>query len=98
MENNNKEVESKIIAALEKVRPSLQADGGDVGFVSWDEKTGVVGVLRGNVPGKTVAIRADMDALPIEEATGVPYASKIKGKKNAAGTRLRRTVKIIQQA
>ena len=48
-------------------------------------KTGVVGLLRGGTPGKTVAIRADMDALPMDEATGVPYASKIKGKMHACG-------------
>jgi amidohydrolase len=48
-------------------------------------KTGVVGILRGKKPGKTVAVRADMDALPIEEANSVPYASKIKGKMHACG-------------
>lgn len=48
-------------------------------------KTGVVGLLRGEEKGKTVAIRADMDALPIEEANQVPYASKIKGKMHACG-------------
>ncbi|HEY6911461.1 MAG TPA: M20 family metallopeptidase [Myxococcales bacterium] len=40
-------------------------------------KTGVVGVLR-NGDGPVVMLRADMDALPVEEATGVPYASKVK--------------------
>ena len=39
--------------------------------------TGVVGLLR-NGDGPTVMLRADMDALPVEEATGVPYASKVK--------------------
>ena len=39
-------------------------------------ETGVVGVLR-NGPGPTVMLRADMDALPIEEATGLPYASHV---------------------
>lgn len=48
-------------------------------------KTGVVGVLRGAKEGKTVAIRADMDALPLEEANQVPYASKVKGKMHACG-------------
>lgn len=48
-------------------------------------KTGVVGLLRGKKDGKTVAIRADMDALPIEEANPVPYASKVKGKMHACG-------------
>ena len=42
-------------------------------------KTGVVGLLR-NGAGPTVMLRADMDALPIEEATGLPYASKVKAK------------------
>src|ERR1700751_2607053 len=40
-------------------------------------KTGVVGLLR-NGAGPTVMLRADMDALPVEETTGLPYASKIK--------------------
>ena len=40
-------------------------------------KTGVVGLLR-NGAGPTVMLRADMDALPVEEATGLPYASKVK--------------------
>jgi amidohydrolase len=39
-------------------------------------KTGVVGLLR-NGDGPTIMLRADMDALPIEEATGLPYASKV---------------------
>src|SRR6202051_4643032 len=39
-------------------------------------KTGVVGLLR-NGEGPTVMLRADMDALPVEEATGLPYASKV---------------------
>jgi len=48
-------------------------------------KTGVIGLLKGGKPGKTVAIRADMDALPIEEANQVPYRSKVKGKMHACG-------------
>src|SRR6478752_5550612 len=40
-------------------------------------KTGVVGILR-NGDGPTVMLRADMDALPVEEMTGLPYASRIK--------------------
>ncbi len=48
-------------------------------------KTGVVGLLQGEKAGKTVAIRADMDALPLEEANQVPYRSRIKGKMHACG-------------
>lgn len=39
--------------------------------------TGVVGVLKGGRPGRVVAIRADMDALPVKEQTGLPYASEV---------------------
>ena len=39
--------------------------------------TGVVAVLRGGRPGPTVALRADMDGLPVTEKTGLPYASKV---------------------
>ena len=49
-------------------------------------RTGVVGVIRGRLPGsKVVGMRADMDALPILEATGKPYASKTPGKMHACG-------------
>jgi amidohydrolase len=48
-------------------------------------KTGVIGLLRGKQPGKTVAIRADMDCLPMDEPVGAPYASKIKGRMHACG-------------
>jgi amidohydrolase len=41
-------------------------------------KTGVVGVLRGGRPGRTVALRADMDALPVTEQVALPFASKVQ--------------------
>ena len=48
-------------------------------------KTGVIGILKGNKPGKTVALRADMDALPIQEANDIPYKSKKVGIMHACG-------------
>jgi amidohydrolase len=48
-------------------------------------KTGVVGLLR-NGDGPTVMLRADMDALPVEEATGLPYASTVKMKDHEGNT------------
>lgn len=42
-------------------------------------KTGVIGILKGAQAGPIMALRADMDALPIEEKTGLPFASKQKG-------------------
>ncbi len=47
-------------------------------------KTGVVGKIKGNGK-KVVALRSDMDALPIKEATGLPFASKNEGKMHACG-------------
>jgi amidohydrolase len=53
-------------------------------------RTGVVGVIKGNKPAgkgdiKTIGLRADMDALPIEEATDLSYASRTKGLMHACG-------------
>lgn len=48
-------------------------------------KTGVVGTIEGGRPGPVLAIRADMDALPIEEKTGLAYASQHPGLMHACG-------------
>lgn len=47
--------------------------------------TGVVGILRGVLPGRTAALRADVDALPIREETGLSYASRVPGVMHACG-------------
>jgi len=47
--------------------------------------TGVMGIIRGEKPGKTVAFRADMDALPVTEETGLPYCSQNPGVMHACG-------------
>ena len=50
-------------------------------------RTGVIGVIRGKTDsqGRVIGLRADMDALPIHEQTGVPYASRTPGKMHACG-------------
>ena len=54
-------------------------------------KTGVVGLIKGGRPGPVLAIRADMDALPIEEKTGLPFASTKLGLMHACGHDLHTT-------
>lgn len=55
----------------------LEKDGLEI--TRWDDLTGAVGLLRGAKAGPTVAFRADIDALPLEEASGSPFSSKNKG-------------------
>ncbi len=70
-ELGNREVRtSKIIAA------HLRSLGLDV--KEGIAKTGVVGILKGDKPGPVVALRADIDALPVTERVDIPFASKVK--------------------
>jgi hippurate hydrolase len=68
------------------VEDKLRAFGCDE-VVTGLGRTGVVGVIKGRATGsgKVIGLRADMDALPIEEATGLDYASKTPGKMHACG-------------
>ncbi len=74
---------------LEEVRTARQVQGllDELGIEHEDGigGTGIVGTLRSGEPGKVVALRADMDALPLQDAKSVPYTSKIPGKMHACG-------------
>lgn len=60
---------------------------GDLGFMVTENmgQTGIVAVLEGAGPGPAIAIRADMDALPIKEETGLSYSSRTEGIMHACG-------------
>jgi hippurate hydrolase len=69
------------------VAAKLKAFGCD-DVVSGIGRTGVVGVIKGKRPGgtsKVIGLRADMDALPIQEANDIPYKSTVPGKMHACG-------------
>ena len=55
-------------------------------------KTGVIGIIRGGKPGKTIAIREDIDALPMPELTGLPFASKVENVCHSCGHDIHTTV------
>ncbi len=57
-------------------------------------KTGVIGLIEGGRPGPTLLIRADMDALPMPELTGLPWASRYENRMHACGHDLHTTTLI----
>ena len=62
---------AEYVAAALRAMPGMEVKTGLA-------RTGVKGVLRGAKPGPVIALRADMDALPVEEKSGLPFASKVK--------------------
>jgi amidohydrolase len=85
--SNREERTSRVIA--EKLR-ALGLDEVKTGV----GKYGVVALLKGKQPGGVVAVRADMDALPIEETINVPYKSRHDGVKHACGHDAHMTVQL----
>lgn len=81
--HQNPETAFQELATTELVENELKSYG--IQIFKNGNKTGVIGVLQGALPGKTIALRADMDALPLNEQTDLPYASKNAGKCHACG-------------
>ena len=80
------ELEYDVHRTAALVAEKLRSFGAD-DVVEGIGRTGVVGVINGRLTqsGKCIGLRADMDALPILEATGLPYASTVSGKMHACG-------------
>jgi amidohydrolase len=85
--SNREERTSRIVA--ERLR-ALGLDDVKTGV----GKYGVVALLKGSKPGPVVAVRADMDALPIQETIDVPYKSLVPGVKHACGHDVHTTVEL----
>lgn len=84
--HKNPELLYDVERTAQKVAEALRAAGLDE-VVTGIGRTGVVGIIRGqtNQSGRTIALRSDMDALPILEETGAEWASEIPGKMHACG-------------
>ncbi|WP_238369334.1 M20 aminoacylase family protein [Heliomarina baculiformis] len=84
--HQNPELLYDVTRTAATVAEALRAAGVDE-VVEGIGRTGVVGVIHGqsNTSGRTIGLRADMDALPIHEDTGKPWASKVEGKMHACG-------------
>src|SRR5499425_2001471 len=84
----NPEIQYDVHRTAGAVAEKLRAFGCDE-VVTGIGRTGVVGVIRGRKEAtgatKTIGMRADMDALPIEEQTNLPYRSTVPGKMHACG-------------
>jgi len=83
--SNREERTSRVVAAKLKALGFDEIKQGVSGH-------GIVALLKGAKPGPVVAVRADMDALPIEETLNVPYKSRNKGVKHACGHDVHMTV------
>lgn len=83
--HQNPEIGFQEIATTERIRRELTGLG--VEILPLKLRTGLVGLLRGerSVPGPVTALRADLDALPVTERTGLPYASRNEGVMHACG-------------
>lgn len=75
--------------AFEEVRTNQKIsaflDEQQIPYVSGIAKTGILATIEGRLPGKTILLRADMDALPMDENPNNPYASTIPGRMHACG-------------
>jgi len=74
--HQNPELSNREFKTAEKIEQHLQSLGFEV--QTGIAKTGVVGILKGDQPGKVVALRADIDALPVTERNDLPFKSEVK--------------------
>ncbi|MFV8334167.1 amidohydrolase [Flavobacterium sp. GSP14] len=78
--HQNPELGNREFKTAEKIAAHLRSLGIEVQIGI--AKTGVVGILRGSKPGPVIALRADIDALPVKERTAISFASKVEGEYN----------------
>lgn len=85
------ELSYKEFATTQRIAAELEKLPG-VEVTTWEGKTGVMGVLKGGKPGKVLALRADIDALPMTEKSGLPFHSLESGVAHSCGHDLHTSV------
>lgn len=81
--HENPELGLEIFNTADLITRSLKKSG--IPYRDGVGKTGIIALIEGTVPGPCILLRADMDALPLTEITGLEYASRIPGKMHACG-------------
>ena len=79
------ELSGKELKTSAAIRAELDADGIEWRSCGKSLPQGTLGTIKGDLPGKTILLRSDIDALPITEATGLPFASENPGVMHACG-------------
>jgi len=82
--HENPELSNREFKTAEKIAKHLKSLGLEV--QTGVAHTGVIGILKGDKPGPVVALRADIDGLPVTERTPIPFASKVKSEYNGIQT------------
>ena len=81
--HRNPELSYEEYETTKRIKTLLQEH--DIEVLDLPLKTGLVAVIRGGYPGKVIALRSDIDALPVNEETTLSYKSEIEGKMHACG-------------
>lgn len=80
--HSHPELDYELFRTNEKIKAFLEGEGIEYTIAA---KTGICAIIKGAKPGKTIALRGDMDALPLQDEKKCEYASKVNGKMHACG-------------
>lgn len=80
--HSHPELDYELFRTNDKIKAFLEVEGIEYKIVA---KTGICAIIKGARPGKTIALRGDMDALPLQDEKKCEYASKVRGKMHACG-------------
>lgn len=80
--HSHPELDYELFRTNEKIKAFLEGEGIEYTIVA---KTGICAIIKGAKSGKTIALRGDMDALPLQDEKKCEYASKVNGKMHACG-------------